>query len=75
MNKNNRGESSSELLFTLFLCLVASLASGGIGYEGGKKVIRIEAVKGGHAEWKVNENGTTTFAWKELKEGKKKIQK
>lgn len=75
MNKNNSGESTFELIFMLFICLVSSLASGGIGYERGKKVIRIEAVKGGHAEWKVAEDGKTTFVWKELKEGKKKVQK
>lgn len=75
MNKNNSGESTFELIFMLFICLVSSLVSGGLGYAGGQKEVRIEAVKKGYAEWEVAENGQTTFTWKELKESKKEVQK
>ena len=42
------------------------------GVEGGKKELKLEAVKLGHAEWKADENGNIYFEWK--KAGTEKVE-
>lgn len=57
--------SAIEFLALIFLVAVSTL----VGYTSGKiysdRAFAKEAVRLGHAEWRVNENGQPSFHWKE----------
>ena len=55
--------------FLLFLCAVCVLLLGvvignTIGTTGAKNNFKNEAVKQGHAQWVISDNGSPEFAWK-----------
>jgi hypothetical protein len=68
MNKNNRGDSTADVIFFLFIIVVFCAIVGMASHEMGKKKIRVEAVKNGHGEWVVNTEGSPSFAWKNEKQ-------
>jgi hypothetical protein len=54
------------IVFVVSLCLLivgGFLGGYTMGKKSGIKEHRIEAVKQGAAEWKVNEKGNTSFQW------------
>jgi hypothetical protein len=61
-------ELAARLVYCLVVFLIVALASGAFGYFVGKQEhhqTKAEAVKRGFAEWISDENGNTTFTWKE----------
>jgi hypothetical protein len=44
------------------------------GEDGGKKELKLEAVKLGHAEWKADKNGNVHFEWKKVGTEKVEVQ-
>jgi hypothetical protein len=61
-------ESDSHLVGDLFLILMvaglAALAAFGAGQRIGERDMQKEAVKRGHAVWKVDDAGASSFNWK-----------
>ena len=66
MNRESQESLVAGGLLGAFFCLfmvgvIIGFANGG---SYGERITRIEAVKNGHAEWVVKDNGSTEFKWK-----------
>jgi len=57
----DKEDSIAGGIFLVFVAVLFCMLFHAMGEEGGKKELKLEAVKLGHAEWKADENGDVHF--------------